>query len=291
MGNQTPRNRGRQQHDEQTRSRQGGGHQGQRNQENERHEGRSGGAGFEDYDYEEDFASEQYDARQSGTQQGGHQGEQQFRSQNDGSQRNRWQGSNEGQGGSYQRSGSQGNHGPNSQGFHNQSGFGRGGNTSFGGDEGMTGFGYGPPGNRGEHGYESQGQPQQHRGFDGNQGNAGSRGGQQEAFDNRSGTDTNRNRGQFIGHGPKGYKRSDERIQDDVCEALSQHGELDASEIECKVKDGEVTLSGTVNDRKDKRLAEDIVENCFGVNEVNNQIRVNRDGRNRRDNRSEGTHA
>jgi hypothetical protein len=36
--------------------------------------------------------------------------------------------------------------------------------------------------------------------------------------------------GQFAGRGPKGYRRSDDRIQEDVCEALSQHSGLDASE-------------------------------------------------------------
>jgi osmotically-inducible protein OsmY len=85
------------------------------------------------------------------------------------------------------------------------------------------------------------------------------------------------NRGQFTGRGPKGYKRSDERINEDVCDILCQNGELDASDIECKVKDGEVTLTGTVSDRNAKRMAEDIIENVSGVTEVNNQIRVKRE--------------
>jgi osmotically-inducible protein OsmY len=83
-------------------------------------------------------------------------------------------------------------------------------------------------------------------------------------------------RGQFSGRGPKGYRRSDERIEEDVNEALSRDPQLDASEIEVKVSNGEVTLSGTVNDRQFKRMAEDIAERCSGVHDVRNEIRVQR---------------
>jgi hypothetical protein len=81
-------------------------------------------------------------------------------------------------------------------------------------------------------------------------------------------------RGQHAGRGPKGYKRSDERIREDVNERLTDHPELDASEIEVSVEDGIVTLSGTVDDRRDKRLAEDIAESVSGVQDVTNNIRV-----------------
>jgi len=89
---------------------------------------------------------------------------------------------------------------------------------------------------------------------------------------------TGRPQGQFSGKGPKGYQKSDERLQEDICERLTEHGEIDASEIEVKVQQGEITLSGTVQDRESKRLAEDIAESCSGVKEVHNQIRVNRSG-------------
>lgn len=83
-------------------------------------------------------------------------------------------------------------------------------------------------------------------------------------------------RGQFTGKGPKGYTRSDERIKEEVCEALSRHGEIDASDIEVEVQDGEVLLKGTVQERRIKRLVEDCVEDLSGVKEVHNQIRVSR---------------
>jgi hypothetical protein len=81
-------------------------------------------------------------------------------------------------------------------------------------------------------------------------------------------------RGQYVGRGPKGYQRSDERIREDINEELTRHPEIDASEIEVTVDGAEVTLVGVVEDRRAKRLAEDIVERTSGVNDVNNQLRV-----------------
>ena len=83
-------------------------------------------------------------------------------------------------------------------------------------------------------------------------------------------------RGQFAGRGPKGYKRADDRIREDVNEELTRNPYIDATDIEVKVESGEVTLSGTVNERRAKRLAEDLAERCSGVREVHNQLRVNR---------------
>jgi hypothetical protein len=44
---------------------------------------------------------------------------------------------------------------------------------------------------------------------------------------------------------------------------------VDASDIECVVSDGEVTLSGTVATRAEKRLAEDA-----SVRDVHNRLRI-----------------
>lgn len=79
----------------------------------------------------------------------------------------------------------------------------------------------------------------------------------------------------YAGKGPKGYKRSDERIKEDVSEGLARHPEVDASDIEVAVHDAEVTLSGTVRERLMKRIAEDIAERSPGVKEVHNMIRMN----------------
>ncbi len=80
-----------------------------------------------------------------------------------------------------------------------------------------------------------------------------------------------------FGKGPKGFKRSDESIKERVSEALSDHHEIDASDIEVKVANGEVTLSGTVSDRQTKRMAEHILDSVAGVDEVRNELRVKRE--------------
>jgi hypothetical protein len=76
------------------------------------------------------------------------------------------------------------------------------------------------------------------------------------------------------GKGPKGYKRSDERIREDASEALFQDPQVDASNIELDVNDGIITLSGTVESRLAKRQAEDCVYHVSGVNDVINNIRI-----------------
>ena len=78
--------------------------------------------------------------------------------------------------------------------------------------------------------------------------------------------------GPHIGKGSRGYRRADERVYEEVCERMMQHGDLDASEIE--VKNGEVILAGTVPDRRAKRLAKDIADSVHGVQDVHNQLQL-----------------
>lgn len=87
----------------------------------------------------------------------------------------------------------------------------------------------------------------------------------------------------FLGKGPKGYRRSDERIKDDVCEALTRHPGIDASEIEVEVKTGVVTLKGYVPDRWMKRSAEWLIDRIYGVEDVENGIHLNEHTQNPRD--------
>ena len=84
--------------------------------------------------------------------------------------------------------------------------------------------------------------------------------------------------GPFAGLGPRGYHRSDARIYEDVCDRLTQHGAVDATDIEVKVAEGEVTLSGTVATRVQKHVAESVAESVPGVLEVANALRVLRTG-------------
>jgi osmotically-inducible protein OsmY len=74
--------------------------------------------------------------------------------------------------------------------------------------------------------------------------------------------------------GPKGYKRSDDRIREDVNDRLSLQEQFDPSELEVSVSNGEVTLTGYVELRHEKFLAEEIADDVNGVTEVHNQLRV-----------------
>lgn len=82
----------------------------------------------------------------------------------------------------------------------------------------------------------------------------------------------------FEGVGPRNYARSDERIKEDVCDEISDDGEIDARDIDIEVRERVVTLSGTVPERYMKHRAEDIADSCRGVRDVENQVRVQRRG-------------
>lgn len=78
----------------------------------------------------------------------------------------------------------------------------------------------------------------------------------------------------YRGRGPKNFRRSDERIREDVAELLTESPDLDASEIELEVNEGCVLLRGTVHGRREKRLAEDLAERVWGVHDVKNDLRL-----------------
>ncbi|WP_269510779.1 BON domain-containing protein [Burkholderia sp. IMCC1007] len=78
--------------------------------------------------------------------------------------------------------------------------------------------------------------------------------------------------------GPKGYTRSDERIREDVCERLAHALEIDVSDVTVQVSEGRVELDGTVPARWMKHDIEDIADDCTGVRDVENRVRVRRDG-------------
>jgi hypothetical protein len=76
------------------------------------------------------------------------------------------------------------------------------------------------------------------------------------------------------GRGPKGYTRSDDRIKEDVCERLSDDYLVDASDVTIDVRQGVVTLSGTVDSRQLKHRIEDLVETSSGVKDIENRLTV-----------------
>lgn len=85
-----------------------------------------------------------------------------------------------------------------------------------------------------------------------------------------------RQSGQFRGKGPKGYRRSDERIREDLCDRLTSDPRIDGENITVNVSEGVVTLEGTVPSRQMKRAAEDLAEEIMGVGDVTNTLRVGR---------------
>lgn len=81
----------------------------------------------------------------------------------------------------------------------------------------------------------------------------------------------------FFGVGPKGYTRSDDRIREDVSEALMRDPAVDASSIEVEIQNGKVILKGHVNSKWMKRRAEDCAEEISGVQDVQNELEVQKE--------------
>ena len=76
--------------------------------------------------------------------------------------------------------------------------------------------------------------------------------------------------------GPKGYRRSDARIQEDLSERLHGLHDLDSSDVEVAVKDGVVTLTGTVPHREMRYRLESMAAQCLGAVDVVNEVKVKR---------------
>jgi hypothetical protein len=69
-------------------------------------------------------------------------------------------------------------------------------------------------------------------------------------------------------------RRSDESIEEEVCQRLTRHPDVDAAEIEVMVEGGEVTLHGSVAQRDARWLIEELVGSVAGVSLVHNRVRV-----------------
>jgi hypothetical protein len=80
--------------------------------------------------------------------------------------------------------------------------------------------------------------------------------------------------GPYSGRGPIGYDSAGDPTGQEVYSRLTQHGQVDASEIEIVIDDGEVLLDGTVDSEETKRLAQEAVETITGVRSVQNLLQV-----------------
>lgn len=78
----------------------------------------------------------------------------------------------------------------------------------------------------------------------------------------------------YSGLGPRTFKRSDERVREEICIRLTEDPHIDAHDIEVLVMDGYVTLSGTVPEKRMKRMSEELVEQIHDVKDISNRIKV-----------------
>jgi osmotically-inducible protein OsmY len=188
----------------------------------------------------------------------------------------------------YQGGGSQGGYGQQGgfagsrEGYGYGSAHGSGRNPYESGGQGSWRQSSGQPSGSGEslpgYGYGRGFQEREQYGSMGQQGYEGSWGTTGAGYGSGFSQGFQQQRGRHTGRGPKNYRRTDERIQEEINEQLTRHPEIDAYEIEVTVQGAEVILAGFVEDRRTKRLAEDIAEECSGVNEVRNNLRVRGSG-------------
>ncbi len=75
-------------------------------------------------------------------------------------------------------------------------------------------------------------------------------------------------RGDYDGRG------ADARIDAEINDHLTEHSYIDTTEIVVSVKDGEVTLEGSVPDSEQKQYVEELATKINGVTGVNNQLKV-----------------
>lgn len=157
-----------------------------------------------------------------------------------------------------ERASDAGGRGFGGSGYHSGSASGAYGGSSYG--SGSHSSGYGSTGYGGESPGRNMERGPNQRSWQ------GSESGSQERLD-----------GPHAGKGPKGFRRSDERLNEATCDCLERNGQLDASGIEVTCKDGIVTLKGTVDSRRAKRLAEEAAEGVYGVKDVMNELKVQKD--------------
>ncbi|ABS25919.1 BON domain-containing protein [Anaeromyxobacter sp. Fw109-5] len=79
-----------------------------------------------------------------------------------------------------------------------------------------------------------------------------------------------------MARGPKGWRRSDERILDELCERIVRSG-VDASDVEVAVERGVLRLRGIVPHPDDRRLLVELASAVLGVEEIEDEVTTARD--------------
>jgi len=78
------------------------------------------------------------------------------------------------------------------------------------------------------------------------------------------------------GRTARGEQRPDARSEAEIKELLAKVHGLDADDIHVDVKDGIVTLSGTVHSPNEKETAGRVAEDVFAVAGVNNNLEIDK---------------
>lgn len=74
------------------------------------------------------------------------------------------------------------------------------------------------------------------------------------------------------GKGPRGYKRRDERILEDVCEVLKDHPDIDPTDLHVSVSEGVVHLSGSLRSDYEMQIIDQLVSHVSGSKNIINKV-------------------
>lgn len=73
---------------------------------------------------------------------------------------------------------------------------------------------------------------------------------------------------------PRSISRSDAQLYEDICEALLHRDDVDSSDVTVIVHEGEVTLDGSVPQRRMRYVIEDLAAGHPAVRDVDNRVKV-----------------
>ena len=76
------------------------------------------------------------------------------------------------------------------------------------------------------------------------------------------------------GKGPRNHARSDAGLQAHVSELLTEHDEIDASNLDVHVADGAITLTGTLDDGHMRGKLDELLGGIAGVRAIHMSIAV-----------------
>ena len=76
------------------------------------------------------------------------------------------------------------------------------------------------------------------------------------------------------GRGFAGYDSADDRIDEELTDHLTEHSYIDTTQVTFTVKDGKVTLEGTVPDADQKNYVEEVAAKIDGVKGIDNRLTV-----------------